>query len=72
MAAIRQYRTRASALAGQQHVDQESFYIVEGTLEVACLGSGGLEWFPVTAGDSIHVPSNEIQVERLETALHSN
>ena len=43
-----------------QHVDQEAFYIVEGTLEVACLGSGGLEWFPVNAGDSIHVPSNEI------------
>jgi len=43
-----------------QHVDQEAFYIVEGTLEVARLGSGGLEWFPVTAGDSVHVPGNEI------------
>jgi quercetin dioxygenase-like cupin family protein len=43
-----------------QHVDQEAFYVVEGTLEVARLGSGGLEWFPVAAGDSIHVPSNEI------------
>ncbi len=43
-----------------QHVDQEAFYIVEGALEVARLGSTGLEWFPVTAGDSIHVPSNEV------------
>jgi quercetin dioxygenase-like cupin family protein len=43
-----------------QHVDQEAFYVVEGTLEVARLGREGLEWFPATAGDSIHVPSNEI------------
>jgi quercetin dioxygenase-like cupin family protein len=43
-----------------QHVDQEAFYVVEGALEVARLGSAGLEWFTVSAGDSIHVPSNEI------------
>lgn len=43
-----------------QHADQEAFYIVEGTLEFARLGSGGLEWFPVTAGDSIHVPGDQI------------
>ncbi len=43
-----------------QHVDQEAFYILEGALEVARLSSAGLEWFPVTTGDSIHVPSNEI------------
>lgn len=43
-----------------QHPDEESFYIVEGTLEVARASSGGLAWFPVTAGDSIHVPGNEV------------
>lgn len=43
-----------------QHVGQEAFYVAEGTLEVARLGPGGLEWFPVTAGDSIQVPSNQI------------
>jgi len=43
-----------------QHVDQEAFYILEGALEVARASSAGLEWFPATAGDSIHVPSNEI------------
>jgi hypothetical protein len=32
----------------------------EGTLEAVRLGPAGLEWFPVSAGDSIHVPSNEI------------
>jgi quercetin dioxygenase-like cupin family protein len=47
-----------------QHVDQEAFYIVEGTLEFARLGPGGLEWFPVVAGDSIHVPSNEVHGSR--------
>ena len=52
--------TNGAGVPPHQHVDQEAFYIVEGTLEVACLGLGGLEWFPVTAGDSIHVPSNEI------------
>jgi quercetin dioxygenase-like cupin family protein len=43
-----------------QHVDQEAFYIVEGALEVARLSSAGLEWFPITVGDSIDVPSDEI------------
>jgi quercetin dioxygenase-like cupin family protein len=43
-----------------QHVDLESFYIMEGALEVAFLRSGGLDWCPVTVGDSIHVPSNEV------------
>jgi quercetin dioxygenase-like cupin family protein len=43
-----------------QHVDQEAFYIVEGALEAVRLGPAGLEWFPVSAGDSIHVPGNEI------------
>jgi len=43
-----------------QHADHEAFHIVEGTLEFARFGSGGLEWFPVAAGDSIHVPGNEI------------
>src|SRR5580700_4263092 len=43
-----------------QHVDQEAFYIVEGALETVRLGPAGLEWFPVSAGHSIHVPSNEI------------
>ncbi|MGA2647823.1 MAG: hypothetical protein ABSF15_24250 [Candidatus Sulfotelmatobacter sp.] len=27
-----------------QHVEKEAFYVVEGTLEVARLGSAGLEW----------------------------
>ena len=43
-----------------QHADQEAFYILEGALEVARSGPTGLEWFPVAAGDSIHVPSNEV------------
>jgi quercetin dioxygenase-like cupin family protein len=43
-----------------QHADQEAFYVLEGSLEVARLGPGGLEFFPATAGDFINVPSNEV------------
>jgi hypothetical protein len=33
---------------------------MEGTLEVARLGSAGLEWHPVATGDFISVPSDEV------------
>jgi quercetin dioxygenase-like cupin family protein len=32
-----------TGVSPHQHVDQEAFYVVEGTLEVARLGSVGLE-----------------------------
>ena len=35
-----------AGVPSHQQVDQEACYIVEGTLEVARLGSGGLECFP--------------------------
>lgn len=54
-----------------QHVDQEAFYILEGALELARLSSAGLEWFPVTAGDSIHVPSNEIHGFRNTSTMNA-
>ena len=43
-----------------QHLDQEAFYILEGSLEVARMGPGGLESCPATAGDLINVPSNQV------------
>ena len=49
-----------AGVPAHQHAEQEAFYVMEGTLEVARSGPGGLEWFPVGVGDSIHVPSNQI------------
>jgi quercetin dioxygenase-like cupin family protein len=54
-----------------QHADQEAFYIVEGTLEVAQLGSAGLEWHPVAQGDFINVPSDEIHGFRNTSATQA-
>ena len=54
-----------------QHVDQEAFYILEGALEFARFGPAGLEWFPAAAGDSIHVPSNEVHGFRNTSAMNA-
>ena len=43
-----------------QHADQEAFYVLEGSLEVARFGPDGLDFFPATAGDFINVPGNEV------------
>jgi quercetin dioxygenase-like cupin family protein len=54
-----------------RHVDQEAFYLIEGALEVARVGSRGLDWFPLTVGESIHVPSNEIHGFRNASATNA-
>lgn len=48
-----------------QHAPQEAFFVVEGAAEFARLAEsaggsgadGGVEWFPVACGETVHVPS---------------
>jgi mannose-6-phosphate isomerase-like protein (cupin superfamily) len=39
------------------HEPQETFWVVDGELEFGRVGAAGPEWLPITAGDTITVPS---------------
>ena len=43
-----------------QHVEQEAFFVLEGTAEFAALADGTLQWSPVKAGQMINIPSDSV------------
>lgn len=50
-----------------QHVEQEAFFMVEGTGEFARLEGGSLVWKPVPAGEMINIPSDAVHGFRNST-----
>lgn len=43
-----------------QHVEQEAFFVLEGTAEFAAMQNGLLHWTPVHAGTMVNIPSDSV------------
>lgn len=43
-----------------QHIEQEAFFVLEGTAEFAALVDGSLQWTPVSKGSMVNIPSDSV------------